>query len=261
MLYKKNGEKTLTKELFENPTCEYRAAPFWSWNAKLDKAQLERQIGYMKQMGFGGFHMHPRTGLDTEYLSDEFMEMIKACCDKAEAEQMLAWLYDEDRWSSGPAGGKVTKHKKFRRKRLTLFTEDKGWNTPKESAVDKGVPYLLACYDVVLDKDGFLADYSRIGYGDSAGGTKWYAYVVNENESSWFNNQTYVDAMDAEAMQEFIKVTYERYNEVISDRFDKSVPAIFTDEPNANHEYSCTIPAPEYRQNFLRLVPLLRGGI
>ena len=178
MLYKKNGEKTLTKELFENPTCEYRAAPFWSWNAKLDKAQLERQIGYMKQMGFGGFHMHPRTGLDTEYLSDEFMEMIKACCDKAEAEQMLAWLYDEDRWSSGPAGGKVTKHKKFRRKRLTLFTEDKGWNTPKESAVDKGVPYLLACYDVVLDKDGFLADYSRIGYGDSAGGTKWYAYVV-----------------------------------------------------------------------------------
>ena len=66
--------------------------------------------------------MHPRTGLDTEYLSDEFMEMIKACCDKAEAEQMLAWLYDEDRWSSGPAGGKVTRHKKFRRKRLTLFT-------------------------------------------------------------------------------------------------------------------------------------------
>lgn len=246
MLYKKNGSKTLTKELFENPTCEYRAAPFWSWNAKLDKAQLERQIGYMKQMGFGGFHMHPRTGLDTEYLSDEFMEMIKACCDKAEAEQMLAWLYDEDRWSSGPAGGKVTRHKKFRRKRLTLFTEDKGWNTPKDTAIDQGVPYLLACYDVVIDKDGYLAGYSRIGYGDSANGTKWYAYVVNEAESSWFNNQTYVDAMDAEAMQEFIKVTYERYNEVISDRFDKSVPAIFTDEPNANHEYSCTIPSPEY---------------
>lgn len=40
MLYKKNGEKTLTKELFENPTCEYRAAPFWSWNAKLDKVSL-----------------------------------------------------------------------------------------------------------------------------------------------------------------------------------------------------------------------------
>lgn len=246
MLYKKNGEKSLSKSLFENPTSEYRAAPFWSWNAKLEKDQLIRQIGHLKQMGFGGFHMHPRTGLDTEYLSDEFMDMVKACCDKAESEQMLAWLYDEDRWSSGPAGGKVTRHKKFRRKRLALFTEDKGWNMPKAQAIDAGEPYLLSCYDVVIDNDGYLADYARIGINDKANGTKWYAYVVNEAESSWFNNQTYVDAMDAEAMQEFIKVTYERYKEVIGERFDKCVPAIFTDEPNVNHEAGCTIPTPDY---------------
>lgn len=198
-------------------------------------------------MGFGGFHMHPRTGLDTEYLGDEFMEMVRACCDKAEAEQMLAWLYDEDRWSSGPAGGKVTKHKKFRRKRLTLFAEDMGWNTPKAQALDEGASYLLSCYDVRLDKDGFLSDYRRIGINDEALGTKWYAYVVNEAESSWFNGQTYVDAMDAEAMREFIDVTYERYNEIINDRFDKSVPAIFTDEPNVNHERTNAIPDPEYK--------------
>lgn len=247
MLYKKNGAESLSEKLFENPTSEYRAAPFWSWNAKLEKDQLERQIGYMKQMGFGGFHMHPRTGLDTEYLGDEFMEMVRACCDKAESEQMLAWLYDEDRWSSGPAGGKVTKHKKFRRKRLMVFAEDKNWNTPKEQAIDEGVPYLLSCYDVRLDKEGFLSDYRRIGINDEALGTKWYAYVVNEAESSWFNGQTYVDAMDAEAMREFIDVTYERYNEVISDRFDKSVPAIFTDEPNVDHEHTNSIPDPEYK--------------
>lgn len=251
MLYKKNGAESLDDKLFENPTSEYRAAPFWSWNAKLEKAQLERQIEYLKQMGFGGFHMHPRTGLDTEYLGDEFMEMVRACCDKAEAEQMLAWLYDEDRWSSGPAGGKVTKHKKFRRKRLMLFTEDKGWNTPKAQALEEGASYLLSCYDVRLDKDGFLSDYRRIGINDEALGTKWYAYVVNEAESSWFNGQTYVDAMDAEAMREFINVTYERYNEIINDRFDKSVPAIFTDEPNVNHEYSTAIPDPEYKGRIL----------
>ena len=80
------------------------------------------------------------------------MEMLAACCDKAEQENMLAWLYDKDRWSSGLAGGKVTKCKEFRRKRLTLYPEDKGWNTPKAEALKSGEPYFLACYDVVLDK-------------------------------------------------------------------------------------------------------------
>ena len=78
---------------------------FWELERKVGKDQLLRQIEHLKAMGFGGFHMHSRTGLATEYLSDEFMEMVKACCDKAEQEHMLAWLYDEDRWSSGPAGG------------------------------------------------------------------------------------------------------------------------------------------------------------
>ena len=247
MLYKKNSAKALDEGLFRRPTSEYRAAPFWAWNAKLDKDMLERQIEHMKQMGFGGFHMHPRTGLDTEYLGDEFMDLVKACCDKAESEEMLAWLYDEDRWSSGPAGGKVTiPHKEFRRKRLTLFTEDKGWDTPKAEALEAGEPYLLACCDVRLDADGYLESYARIGKDDAAKGVKWYAYVVNEKESSWFNGGTYIDAMDPEAMREFLNVTHERYNEVIGDRFDKSVPAIFTDEPNANHEKSMTIPTPQY---------------
>ena len=247
MLYKKNVEKVLSEQLFRHPTSEYRAAPFWSWNTKLEKNQLMEQIEHFKDMGFGGFHMHTRTGLDTEYLGDEFMEMIKACCDKAEQEEMLAWLYDEDRWSSGPAGGKVTVNKKFRRKRLALFTEDKGWNTPKAQAIETGEPYLLACYDIVLDNDGYLLSGNRIGINDKAVGTKWYAYAVNEKESTWFNGQTYVDAMDAEAIQEFINVTHSRYNDVIGDRFDKSVPAIFTDEPNLNHEDSCTIPTPDYK--------------
>lgn len=247
MLYKKNGAHTLSKALFQNPTSEYRGAPFWGWNTKLNKDQLLRQIEGFKAMGFGGFHMHSRTGLATEYLSDEYMEMIKACCDKAEQEGMLAWLYDEDRWSSGPAGGLVTKNKQFRRKRLMLFPEDKGWDTPKAEALETGASFLLAVYDVVLDSDGFLCQYRRISKDTAAVGAKWYAYCVNELESPWFNYQTYIDAMDPDAVAEFIKITHQRYKEVIGDRFGHSVPAIFTDEPNANHESSMFAPTPEYQ--------------
>jgi hypothetical protein len=75
LLYKKNSHNTLTSQLFQNPTAEYRAAPFWGWNGKLHKDQLLRQIEQLKSMGFGGFHMHARTGLATEYLSNAFMEM------------------------------------------------------------------------------------------------------------------------------------------------------------------------------------------
>ena len=97
MLYKKNREKTLSPELFKSPTSEYRGTPFWAWNCRLEKDELLRQIDVMKEMGFGGAHMHVRTGLDTPYLSDEFFDLISACVDKSEREGMLAWLYDEDR--------------------------------------------------------------------------------------------------------------------------------------------------------------------
>ena len=39
--------------------------------------------------------MHSRSGMATKYLSDEFMELVKTCVDKAENEGMRAYLYDE----------------------------------------------------------------------------------------------------------------------------------------------------------------------
>ena len=114
MLYKKNSEKILKKELFENPTSEFRGTPFWALNSYLTKEELCRQIDVFKEMGLGGFHLHVRTGLENEYLSEEYMELIKDTVVKAKDEEMLAWLYDEDRWPSGAAGGLVTKDEKYR---------------------------------------------------------------------------------------------------------------------------------------------------
>ena len=121
MLYKKNTTPRLEQDLFKNPTAEYRGTPFWAWNCKLTQEELDWQLEVFKKMGFGGAHMHVRTGLTTPYLSDEFMSLIKGCVNKAKSEKMLAWLYDEDRWPSGAAGGMVTKEKRFRSRHL-FFT-------------------------------------------------------------------------------------------------------------------------------------------
>ena len=56
------------------------------------KEELCRQIDVFKEMGLGGFHMHVRTGLKNKYLSDEYMELVKACVEKAKGEEMLAAL-------------------------------------------------------------------------------------------------------------------------------------------------------------------------
>ena len=82
MLYKKNHTTWLADDLFRKPSAEYRGAPFWAWNCKLDQKELEWQLEVLKQMGFGGAHMHVRSGMATPYLSDEYMALIKACVEK-----------------------------------------------------------------------------------------------------------------------------------------------------------------------------------
>lgn len=107
---------------FSDPGKEYRATPLWSWNNKLETDMLLEQIDHLDAMGFGGFHMHTRVGLDTEYLGPEFMDMVRSCTEYAKRKGMKAWLYDEDRWPSGFAGGKVTAENESFRCRHILFT-------------------------------------------------------------------------------------------------------------------------------------------
>lgn len=232
MLYKKNHSEKLDAELFKNPTSEYRGTPFWAWNCRLEREELEWQIETLQKMGFGGFHMHVRTGMDTPYLSDEYMHLIRACVDKAKSENMLAWLYDEDRWPSGAAGGLVTKDVRYR-ERYMRFTPHP--YKPEELCTmehgGRGSGKLLSCYDVHLSEDGHLLSAVQIGESDSAEHEKWYAYLETPTTDGWYNNQTYVNTLSKEAIDRFIEITYESYNRTIPDEFDKTVPAIFTDEP------------------------------
>ena len=56
---------------------KYRGLPFWCWNGELDKEELKSQVHILKEMGFGGFFMHSRTGLATEYMGDTWMFTMK----------------------------------------------------------------------------------------------------------------------------------------------------------------------------------------
>ena len=86
---------------------KYRPIPFWSWNEKLDVDETKEQIHKMDDVGIGGFFMHARGGLQTEYMGKEWFDNVEAAVKTAEETGMSAWAYDENGWPSGFGNGYV----------------------------------------------------------------------------------------------------------------------------------------------------------
>ncbi|MGC9219594.1 MAG: alpha-L-rhamnosidase, partial [Athalassotoga sp.] len=109
---------------FKSPEAIYRAYPFFSLNDKLDKDELERQIDEFADKGYGGVFLHSRVGLVTGYLSSDWMKLMCASVREAKNTKTYAWLYDEDKWPSGFAGGEVPKLGKAYRNHALILLED-----------------------------------------------------------------------------------------------------------------------------------------
>jgi len=92
---------------FENIDNKYRPIPFWSWNTKLEAEETKRQINKMNEVGIGGFFMHARGGLTTEYMGEEWFDNVSASIEEAKKLGMSAWAYDENGWPSGFGDGMV----------------------------------------------------------------------------------------------------------------------------------------------------------
>ena len=244
MLYKLSNEQ-IDHNIFKNPLACYRGVPFWSWNCRITKQMIDEQLQYFQEMGFGGIHIHVRVGLQNQYMGDEFLNLVRYCNEKAKSLGMLCWLYDEDRYASGCAGGEVTKTIKYRARHLCLTTRrrtdlmenyEEFQILQEENVKVQGC--LLKVYDIVL-KEGYLTSARMIEPDAAALGKKWFLYEELEQETPWYNNQTYVDTMNDEAILRFIHHTHEKYASVLQDEFGGNIPAIFTDEP---HITGCKIP-------------------
>ena len=198
---------------FKNPGSEFRGAPFWAWNGTLDPETCRQQIRVMREGGLGGFFMHARVGLGTAYLSDEWFKCINACIDEASGRNMRAWLYDEDRWPSGAAGGLVTKDVRYRMRRLAATILDKA---PAKGLWTKET---LAVFTAKLERvEGAATKASglkRVAKGAQPKPAKGESVIVFAVEvqtpSSWHNNGTYLDTMNPAAVKAFIRTTHDAY--------------------------------------------------
>jgi hypothetical protein len=216
------------------PGSWYRGQPFWAWNGALDPDELRRQIRLMKSMGLGGFFMHSRVGLATPYLKEEWFRCIEACIDEARKQGMLAWMYDEDRWPSGAAGGLVTKDRRWRRRALSLTI----LGSPSDL---KWTENTVAVF-VARVRGATASHVQQVPRGRKPGalgpGERILAFrVAVESPRGWFNDATYLDTLNPAAVKKFITVTHEAYRQRVQRHFGATVPGMFTDEPNHGRKF------------------------
>lgn len=195
-----NSGEWIKADIFLNPTVDYRSAPFYALNDKLDTTELIRQINGFKEGGYGGSFLHSRGGLLTEYMGKEWWEAMDVAVRTSKEIGIKAWFYDEDKWPSGFAGGKIP-----------LMSED--FHARCLSRVDKNEK-VKEDAQVLIEDDHFkyIVHKARMGNG-------------------WFNGTCYVDLLNPNMVKAFIDSAYAPYLDRYKNEIGKTVPGIFTDEP------------------------------
>lgn len=226
-------ENNMLRMDFKNPSAKSRSLPFWAWNSTLEESEIVDQIRSMKKSGIGGFFMHSREGLETTYMGEKWKSCIKAAVTEAKKQGMYAWLYDEDRWPSGTAGGKVTRNggDKFSCKGLTLEVIRK----PSKEVYYKikEEKNILALY-WMEEKEDMIISIEKMNLQDFVPrkADLLIARLEISDKSPWFNNEAPPDNLNPDCTRYFIHCTHEKYKELVGEDFGKTIPGIFTDEPS-----------------------------
>lgn len=201
---------------FKNPSNQFRPIPFWSWNDKLEVDELKYQIDQMKKARVGGYFMHARSGLKTEYLGEEWFECIKAGIEAGKETGLHAWAYDENGWPSGFAGGIVPEMSEDYHAKFISLEKYKDM-----SGVD--CEHMVACFAY----EEKAKTYRRLDMEQNyvcAGGEVILAIRRN-------TNQFYIDTMNKRAVDAFLQTTHEEYYKRFGDDFGEYMKGFFTDEP------------------------------
>lgn len=184
---------------------DYRPIPFWSWNDRLEPEELRRQIRTMKAASMGGFFMHARGGLETEYMGDEWYAAIEASIDEAQKQNMRAWCYDENGWPSGFAGTK-------------LLEDNRNWVHYLD--VQRRPEYDPSALGVYALEGSTLR---RLKESESC--VEEYLCVYD------CTNSSAVDVLNPAVTEAFLQLTHEKYYERFGDQFGSGMMGFFTDEP------------------------------
>ncbi len=213
------------RSLFADPPSEYRSAPLWDWNEQISEEGIDFQMREFKKAGIGGVFVHPRPGLLTEYLSDEWFHLFDYTVQKGKELDMKVWIYDENSYPSGFAGGHVPAEMPDSYKHgtgLRMYTQKSVDVLPSDEL------------EVILKKNGdkFIDITNSIESEKGKIGTYYLFEKSYPGKSPWYGGFSYVDLLYKGVTDKFLEVTMTRGYEKNKADFGLTLPGIFTDEPN-----------------------------
>ncbi|MFC0215632.1 glycosyl hydrolase [Paenibacillus chartarius] len=283
---------------FQHPEVQYRIHPFWFWNGDMDEREMERQIEEMAAQGVGGFFLCARQGMKVSYLSQSWFDKVKFAIEAAKKRGMHVWLYDEYPYPSGIAGGEVTLlHPEAKHQTLEVTQRKAGGGEQVSLELPwarvlhaKAVPVTAAgqkLWDRAVDLQASIGNYQADPVFQKTGlttynqkrfftyrtifrldwtapeletGSEWEVAVYQEKEIEDFKYYgTFVDPCHREAMQTFIRLTHERYEQAVGDEFGATVKGMFTDEIGllGTNPWSPQLPARFLERNGYSLIDRL----
>ncbi len=213
---------TRIKSMFMNPPRDYSTAPLWVWNDMLTDDEVLGTLRNLAEQNIKQAFVHPRPGLMTPYLSEEWFRLWKLALKEAERLDMNLWIYDENSYPSGFAGGFVPEAMPESRGRGLGFSESPLPPTWTETTI--------AVYR--LDDAGYENLTEKVRSGEKLPEARYLtASVLRAKASPWHGGKWYVDLMYPGVTQKFLSITLDAYRREVGSQFGVRVPGSFTDEP------------------------------
>lgn len=211
------------KKTFAQPSREYSTAPLWVWNDMLSDEQIRLTLRDLAGQNVKQAFVHPRPGLMTPYLSDRWFHLWQVALEEAERLDMNVWIYDENSYPSGFAGGWVPR----------LLPESRGRGL-KFEVVKTAAGFgddTLGVYAIRGETATRVTAAARDGELPAA---DHYLVVrlARAPDSPWTGGGPYVDLLHPGVTEKFIELTLEPYRKRFGEQFGRRIPGWFTDEPH-----------------------------
>lgn len=246
------------------------------------KAQIDEKLDQLVALGFGGVVTNCRFS-DTDYLQNsEDWELFVYSLDQLQKRGLRAWIYDENGYPSGGAGGlTLAENPDFECRAIAKVPISIEKGTTAVLELPKGHKRFLYAATYVCDEKGvptsfepveeFVCDGTEASLtfkNDTDDALTAYAFVEKHlyegthAQHNVFESRKYLDVTNPDAVREFIRNTYEKYTKYASKHYispigDDLVEAFFTDEPSFMGCYiNGNLYPPKVRDKYDDSIPL-----
>ena len=245
---------------FKNPAAEFRPRAMWGYNlSNVTEAKVISGVSDLAHQGYGGFlvtvdgangsHLDPAyfkqaksffglTDHGVEYMSDTFFHLYRTAIEQGKQDGLSSFvLYDDYNYPTGNLCGELyAKYPQYMAKRLDMVED----NVTGPDKIDLAIPAGIYVGAVAMN----LATFERTDISDRRTGSgrlqyqvprgKWKVmmFYLNTTAVLKIRNPGLVDYLDDDAMNMFLKLSYQRFYDHFKQDFGNFIKMSFYDEPS-----------------------------